>query len=266
LADSKPLILISNDDGVSAPGITALAEALREIADVVVAAPDRERSATSHSISLDRPLRVDELTPGVYAIDGTPVDCIYLAVLHLVPRPPALCVSGINNGYNLGSDVFYSGTVAAALEAALRGVPAIAFSLERRRPQDFSHAAAFARALVAEVLARGEQAIPRGALLNVNLPAGAVHGFQVTRLGQRVYRDQVEVREDLRGRAYYWIGGPEQEGTDAPGSDCTAVRSGLTSITPLALDLTHGPLVEEIAAWKIGDFVQSAQAGVTTNS
>jgi 5'-nucleotidase len=263
---TRPLILVSNDDGARAPGIGALAAALREIADVVVAAPDRERSATSHSISLDRPLRVDELEPGFYAIDGTPVDCVYLAVLHLVPRPPVLCVSGINDGYNLGSDVFYSGTVAAALEAALRGVPAIAFSLERRRPQDFAAAAAFAGALVGEVLARGEQAIPRGALLNVNLPAGAVRGFQVTRLGQRVYRDQVDVREDLRGRAYYWIGGPEEEGTDAPGSDTTAVRAGLTSITPLALDLTHGPLVQEIAGWKIGDFVHSAEAGVRTSS
>jgi 5'-nucleotidase len=262
----RPLILVSNDDGVGAPGIVALAQALREVADVVVAAPDRERSATSHSISLDRPLRVDELDPGVFAIDGTPVDCVYLAVLHLVPRPPALCVSGINSGYNLGSDVFYSGTVAAALEAALRGVPAIAFSLERHRPQDFGPAAAFARALVAEVLARGQGAIPRGALLNVNMPAGPLSGFQVTRLGQRVYRDQVVVREDLRGRAYYWIGGPEEEGTDAPGSDCTAVRAGLASVTPLALDLTHGPLVQEIAAWKIGDFVQSPEGGVRTTT
>src|SRR5256885_4674876 len=163
----RPLILVSNDDGVRAPGIVALAQALAETADVVVAAPDRERSATSHSISLDRPLRVDEIEPGVFSIDGTPVDCVYLALLHLCPRPPALCVSGINNGFNLGSDVFYSGTVAAALEAALRGVPAIAFSLERRRPQDFGHAAAFARQLVAEGLAPGGQAIPAGALAHL---------------------------------------------------------------------------------------------------
>jgi 5'-nucleotidase len=248
----RPLILVTNDDGVSAPGIAALAEALRELADVIVAAPDRERSATSHSISLDRPLRVDELEAGTFSIDGTPVDCVYLALLHLVPRRPDLCVSGINNGYNLGSDVFYSGTVAGALEAALRDVPAIALSLERRRPPDFTHAAAFARSLVAEVLARGDRAIPAGALLNVNLPAGAVGGYQVTRLGKRVYRDQVVVREDLRGRAYYWIGGPEENGTDLPGSDCTAVRAGLASITPLSLDLTHVPLIDEMTGWKIG--------------
>ena len=250
----RPLILVTNDDGVNAPGITALGAALGEIADVVVAAPDRERSATSHSISLDRPLRVDELEPGVFSIDGTPVDCVYLALLHLVPRRPALCVSGINNGFNLGSDVFYSGTVAGALEAALRDVPAIALSLERGRPPDFTQAAIFARALVGEVLARGERAIPAGALLNVNLPAGAIAGYEITRLGKRVYRDQVSVREDLRGRAYYWIGGPEEDGTDAPGSDLTAVRAGLASITPLALDLTHAPLIQEMSGWRIGDF------------
>src|SRR6185436_20715291 len=124
--------------------------------------------------------RVDELYPDVYSIDGTPVDCVYLALLHLVPRPPALCVSGINHGYNLGSDVFYSGTVAGAVEAALRGVPAIAVSLERRRPQDFSHAAGFLAALAAEVVRRGEGALPERSLLSVNVPAGPVDGYQVT--------------------------------------------------------------------------------------
>src|SRR5215471_16153187 len=139
----RPLILVTNDDGVMAPGIRALLPELRAIGDVVVAAPDRERSAASHSISLDRPLRVDELEAGVFAIDGTPVDCVYLGLLHLVPRRPTLVVSGINNGYNLGSDVFYSGTVAGAVEGALRGVPALAVSLERRKPQDFSFADTF---------------------------------------------------------------------------------------------------------------------------
>jgi 5'-nucleotidase len=261
----RPLLLVTNDDGVGAPGITAVAAALRELADVVVAAPDRERSATSHSISLDRPLRVDQLEEGVFSIDGTPVDCVYLALLHLVPRRPDLCVSGINDGFNLGSDVFYSGTVAGALEAALREVPAVALSLERRRPHDFGHAAGFAQALVSEVLSRGERAIPPGSLLNVNLPAGAIDGYQITRLGKRVYRDQVVVREDLRGRAYYWIGGPEEEGTDVPGSDCTAIRGRLASITPLALDLTHAPLIEEMAGWRIGEFVQSADLRDRTN-
>src|SRR6266404_3977420 len=254
----RPLILLSNDDGVAAPGIAAAREALKEIGDVVVAAPDRERSASSHSISLDRPLRVDEVDKGVFAIDGTPVDCVYLALLHLVPRRPALVVSGINDGYNLGSDVFYSGTVAGAVEAALRGVPSIAVSLERRKPQDFSHAAAFLKALAVETVARGPGSIPDASLLSVNVPPGPVQGYQVTFLGRRVYRDQVEVRQDLRGRSYYWIGGPEENATDLPGSDCSAVRAGLASVTPLALDLTHTKLLGELVGWKVGNFVHDA--------
>jgi 5'-nucleotidase len=258
--NERPLILVTNDDGVSAPGIAAAREALAEVGEVIVAAPDRERSASSHSISLDRPLRVDTLEPGVFAIDGTPVDCVYLALLHLVPRKPALVVSGINNGYNLGSDVFYSGTVAGAVEAALRGVPAIAVSLERRRPQDFSHAAGFLAALAAEVVRRGDAALPEHSLLSVNVPPGPIEGYQVTFLGRRVYRDQVEVREDLRGRSYYWIGGPEEKATDLPGSDCSAVRDGLVSLTPLGLDLTHGRLIGELVEWQVGNFVHEAVA------
>jgi 5'-nucleotidase len=254
----KPLILVTNDDGVAAPGITAVAEVMRELGDVIVAAPDRERSAASHSISLDRPLRVDEVDAGVYAIDGTPVDCVYLALLHLVPRKPALVVSGINNGFNLGSDVFYSGTVAGAVEGALRGVNALALSLERRRPQDFTHAAGFARALAAEMIRRGPNALPDASLLSVNMPSGAIRGYRVTFLGRRVYRDQVDVRQDLRGRSYYWIGGPEESATDLPGSDLSAVRDGLASVTPLGLDLTHARLVGELVDWQVGNFVHDA--------
>lgn len=254
---SRPLILITNDDGVSAPGILALSRVLADVADIVVAAPDRERSATSHSISLDRPLRVDELRAGVYSIDGTPVDCVYLALHHLLRRRPDLCVSGINKGFNLGSDVFYSGTVAGALEAALREIPGIAFSLQPHWPQDFSHAAVFARAMVVGVLARGAGAMPVGTLLNVNMPAGPFTSYQVTRLGRRVYRDQVAVREDLRGRSYYWIGGPEVDATDVPGSDLTAVRAGCASVTPLGLDLTHARLFDDIPGWRFGEFVQN---------
>jgi 5'-nucleotidase len=252
------LILVTNDDGVAAAGIRAAREALREVGDVIVAAPDRERSAASHSISLDRPLRVDELEEGVYAIDGTPVDCVYLALLHLVPRKPALVVSGINNGYNLGSDVFYSGTVAGAVEGALRGVPGLAVSLERRRPQDFSYAARFLTALASEVVRRGPGALPDASLLSVNLPHGPVDSYRVTFLGRRVYRDQVEVRRDLRGRAYYWIGGPEENATDLPGSDCSAVRDGHASVTPLGLDLTHTRLIGDLVQWQVGNFVHDA--------
>ena len=249
----KPLILLSNDDGVRALGIQALAGALADVGEVILAAPDRERSAASHSISLDHPLRVERVALNAYAIDGTPVDCVYLALHHLVPRKPDLCLSGINNGFNLGSDVFYSGTVGAALEASLRGVPAMAISLERQNPQDFSHAAGFARELVRDILARGKDAIEPGTLLNVNLPSGPVRGLRPTSLGRRIYRDQVDVRQDLRGRNYYWIGGPEEKGADVPGSDCTAVQEGLVSVTAIGLDLTHRPTLERLASWWPGE-------------
>jgi 5'-nucleotidase len=254
----RPLILLTNDDGVAAPGIRAARDALAEVGEVLVAAPDRERSAASHSISLDRPLRVDEIDANVFAIDGTPVDCVYLALMHLVKRRPALVVSGINNGFNLGSDVFYSGTVAGAVEGALRGVPGLALSLERRRPPDFSHAARFGAALAEEIIRRGEKALPDASLLSVNMPAGPFTGYRVTFLGRRVYRDQVEVRQDLRGRAYYWIGGPEENATDLPGSDLSAVRDGFASVTPLGLDLTHAGLIGDLQGWRVGKFVQAA--------
>jgi len=249
----QPLILISNDDGVRAPGIVALAAALSDVGEILLAAPDRERSAAAHSISLDRPLRAERVAPNAWAIDGTPVDCVYLALHHLVPRKPDLCLSGINNGFNLGSDVFYSGTVGAALEGALRGVPAMAISLERQSPQDFSHAAAFAADLVRDILARGPDAIEPETLLNVNLPAGPVRGLRPTSLGRRIYRDQVSVRKDLRNRDYYWIGGPEEKGADIPGSDCTAVQDGLVSVTAISLELTHRPTLDRMASWWPGD-------------
>ena len=253
---SRPLILLSNDDGVRAPGILAAEEALRSLADVIVAAPDRERSATSHSISLDRPLRAEQERPGVFSIDGTPVDCVYLALLHLVPRRPDLVVSGINHGYNLGSDVFYSGTVAAAVEGALRGVAGIAVSLERRAPPDFGPAAAFLRRLAEAALARrdGDEALPPGKVMNVNVPSGDVKAFEVTFLGRRVYRDLVDVRQDLRGRAYYWIGGPEAEAEDVPGSDMSAVKAGRASVTPLMLDLTDKEQLDRVRGWTLADF------------
>jgi 5'-nucleotidase len=246
----KPLLLLTNDDGVDAPGLRALAAALSGEGEVMIVAPDRERSASSHCLSLNQPLRVDERQQGVWAVDGTPVDCVYLALLHFCKRSPAVCVSGVNNGYNLGADVFYSGTVAAALEATLRGVPSLAVSLERRGPQDFSHAAAFARTVVRSMLS-GKLTVGTGAMLSINLPAGPVRGCEVTRLGKRVYRDQVAVREDLRGMPYYWIGGPEEAIADAPGSDQAAVQGGSVSVTPLGLDLTHAPLFDALQAWQL---------------
>jgi 5'-nucleotidase len=248
----KPLILVSNDDGIEAPGIQALAAALADLGEVIVVAPDRERSATSHAISLDRPLRAHEHGPGWWSIDGTPADCVYLALLHLLPRRPALVASGINRGYNLGSDFFYSGTVAAAVEGAVRGVPSFAISLERGPREGLEPAARFARALAHAVLAEG---LPPKTLLNVNVPNhGELLGYRWTRLGQRVYRDQVEVRTDLRGQRYFWIGGPEQEAEDAPDTDGTAVREGHVSVTPLDLDLTSHTLLGSLPGWRLPGF------------
>ncbi|HKA91790.1 MAG TPA: 5'/3'-nucleotidase SurE [Haliangiales bacterium] len=248
----KPLILISNDDGVDAPGLRALADAVRELGEIAVVAPDRERSATSHAISLDRPLRADEREPGVWAVDGTPADCVYLALLHLLPRAPTLVLSGINRGYNLGSDFFYSGTVAAAVEAAVRGIPACALSLERGPLDGLEAAGRFSRALAHAILAEG---LPKGTLLNVNVPNhGPLRGYRFTRLGQRVYRDQVEVRTDLRGQRYFWIGGPEVTVRDAPDTDGTSVASGVVSITPLDLDLTSHELLGALPGWRLPGF------------
>jgi 5'-nucleotidase len=249
--NARPLFLLSNDDGVNAAGLRAAEEALGTLGDVIVAAPDRERSATSHSISLDRPLRAEEVRPGAFSIDGTPVDCVYLALLHLCPRRPDLVISGINHGYNLGSDVFYSGTVAAAVEGSLRGVPGVALSLERKSPQSYDAAKSFVRALVAAILARGVASLPVNGILNVNLPASASTDYEVTFLGKRVYRDLVDVRQDLRGRSYYWIGGPEAEGEDVPGSDMSAIRAGRVSLSPLTLDLSNRALIAPIASWTL---------------
>ena len=247
----RPLILLANDDGVQARGLHALAEALGDLGDLVVVAPDRERSATGHAFTLDRPLRLDEVREGWFALDGTPADCVYLGLLRLCSRPPALVVSGINHGLNLGADVFYSGTVACAVEAAIRQTPAMAISLEARPGADFSHAARFAHALSRAILRHG---LPEGTLLNVNVPAGAPKGYRWTRLGKRIYREQVEERSDLRGRRYYWIGGPAAGYGDVPGSDCHAVRDAVVSVSPLDLDLTHGGLLAHLPGWELDGF------------
>ena len=251
MADRKPLILLANDDGVQARGLHALAEAMADLGEVLVVAPNRERSATSHAFTMDRPLRLEELRPGWYSLDGTPVDCVYVGMLRLAPRRPTLVVAGINHGLNLGSDVFYSGTVACAVEAAIRGTPSMAVSLESGPGVDFAPAARFAHALARAILVEG---LPENTLLNVNVPPGVPAGYAWTRLGRRVYRDQVDERADLRGRRYYWIGGPPEERTDEPGSDCHAVRERVVSVTPLDLDLTHRPLLARLPSWTLDGF------------
>ena len=250
----RPLILLSNDDGVHARGLTTLREALLAIADVVTVAPASEQSAGSHSLTLSRPLRHRMVEDDVHSIDGTPADCIYVALYRdrFLPRWPDLVVSGINHGYNLGADTFYSGTVAAAREAALRGIPAIAFSLGS--DGSFVDAAKVAALLTVRMVeAPGPREGARGALLNVNFPPAAPYrGVCATRLGRRVYLESVMVRSDPRGKEYYWIGGPGAHPHEhIEGSDTEAVDRGLVSVTPLLLDATD-PNDFGLAAWVAG--------------
>lgn len=248
----RPLILLSNDDGIAAAGLRALREALEPHADVVVCAPELNQSATSHSLSLHRVLRLRSSAPNVHAVDGTPADCVYVA-LHaadrVLSRKPDLCVSGLNHGLNLGVDVFYSGTVAAAREAALRGIPSIALSadLEADRGAAAKVGAAIALEIFRRTESRGGQA---GLLFNVNFPPGSAWPVRATRLGRRSYEGEVVVRRDPRGAEYMWIGGGIPTHEDAPGSDTEAYDQGAVGITPLALhlDLLSGMSTAEEAA------------------
>jgi 5'-nucleotidase len=234
-------ILITNDDGIFSQGIRLLASSLAEIAEVFVVAPDREQSATGHSLTLSRPLRMQKTEENWYAVDGTPTDCINLGVLSLLKdHPPDLICSGINFGLNLGDDVTYSGTVSATFEGTLLGIPSVAFSQQVGEGFSFAPAASFARRLV-EVLLAGE--LPRDLLLNVNVPAGAIQGVSFTRLGRRVYKQSVVENRDPRGRKYYWIAGTPQWDR-ASGTDFEAVSTGRISVTPLHLDLTYYPGLE----------------------
>lgn len=250
----RPLILLSNDDGVHARGLVTLREALRTMGDLVTVAPATEQSAGSHSLTLSRPLRHRTLETDVHSVDGTPADCIYIALYRdrFLPRWPDLVVSGINHGYNLGADTFYSGTVAAAREAALRGIPSIAFSLGPNG--SFTEAAKVAAVLAARMIeSPGTREGERGALLNVNFPPGdSYRGVRPTRLGRRVYVDEVTVRTDPRGKEYYWIGGPGAHPHEpVEGSDTDAVDRGYVSVTPLLLDATD-PNDFGLAAWVAG--------------
>lgn len=239
----RPLILVTNDDGVLAPGIAAVADAVAELGDVLVCAPDTERSGSSHAITFHTHLRMNALRDGWWHVSGTPVDCVYLALLHLCPRPPALVISGINVGFNLGTDVFYSGTVGAAAEAYMRGIVSMAVSTDRSvDPRECIP--------VVRTLAGAALAAPRPMLLNVNIPVPAANDeargvravhlppIELTRLGKRVYKDAVEPRTDPQGRPYYWIGGPPESGDDREGHDTWAVSNGRVSVTPLEMDIT----------------------------
>jgi 5'-nucleotidase len=247
-------ILLTNDDGVWADGLQSLAQALQDLGEVVVVAPEREQSAASHGMTLDRPLRIRAVRPGVYSVDGTPTDCVLLAVRGVpgvLTFQPDLVVSGINHGGNMGDDVNYSGTVAAAAEGCLMGIPSIAISLASWEPIDFAPSAKVGRAVVEQVRARG---LPAGTLLNVNVPDRPyeeIRGIRVTRLGKRVYSDPILEQRDPRGKPCYWIGGERPRWEPTEEADFQATQEGFVSVTPLQLDLTHHRMVEEIRSWNL---------------
>ncbi len=236
-------ILLSNDDGIQSEGLTALASILRPIAETYIVAPDRPQSSMSHALTLHRPLRVQELAPRRLSVDGTPVDCVKLALTGLLPVRPELVISGINQGPNLGDDIIYSGTVSAAIEGALLGIPAIAVSLVAFRNFDFRAAAEFTATLVQHIVEGG---IAPKTLLNVNVPSAPKHdlkGWRFTRMGKRHYRENIVERIDPRGGKYYWIGGDDLGFSDEDGTDCKAVQEGYISVTPLQVDLTDYQLL-----------------------
>ena len=244
-------ILVTNDDGVHAPGIAALAAALSDLGEVTVVAPAHEASAVGHALTLARPLRLEEIRPHVFSVDGTPTDCVNVAITHVLKGTPDLIVSGINTGYNIGDDVTYSGTVAGALEGALLGVPSIAVSAERKRRSareveyDFPPAAAAARLMVQAVF---EQGMPKSTLLNINVPFGANKGFRVTVQSKRNHITEVNERHDPRGRRYFWIEEGQNEYEPHDQSDYQAVRDGYISLTPLQPDLTAYDALEWVAS------------------
>lgn len=250
-------ILVTNDDGVQAPGLLALAQALAAVGQVTVLAPERNWSASGHVKTLHRPLRVwpTRLADGTpaFATDGAPSDCVALALLGFIESPIDLVVSGINPHANLGHDVTYSGTVTAAMEAVIAGVPGMAVSYDSpedsAEPRDYGPSARVAAALTAQLARRP---IPKGIVLNVNVPAGpleAMRGVAITRQGLRLYRDELVRRDDPRGRPYYWIGGQSPTGIADEGTDFGALASGFVSVTPLQLDLTAHEHIPTILGW-----------------
>ncbi|MFQ5901715.1 MAG: 5'/3'-nucleotidase SurE [Thermodesulfobacteriota bacterium] len=243
-------ILVSNDDGISSEGIIALAKALKPLGEIFVVAPDRERSAASHSLTLHRPLRVEKIGNNLYAVNGTPTDCINLAVNGLLPVRPHIIVSGINKGCNLGHDITYSGTVSAAMEGVLLGIPSLAISLVSENNADFGQAANFAARITSFVLKNG---LPRDTLLNINVPAikdDQIKGFRITKQGTRIYEDCIVEKVDPRGKKYYWIGGNMLRWKDEEDTDFRAIDENYISITPLHLDMTNYSSFEEVLKWK----------------
>ena len=242
-------ILLSNDDGYLAEGLVALAKALADCGTISVVAPDRNRSAASNSLTLDMPLRATLAHNGFTKVDGTPTDCVHLAITGLLEIEPDMVFAGINHGANLGDDVLYSGTVAAATEGRFLGLPAVAISLVGDHPEHFETAAQVAVILLKQILAHP---LPENTILNVNvpdLPFSELKGFQACRLGQRHKSEPIIQREDQRGRRIYWVGAAGEEQDAGEGTDFHAINNGYVSVTPLQLDLTWYERIENLKTW-----------------
>lgn len=248
----KPLILVTNDDGVSSEGIQSLFRAMNLIATAVMVAPDREKSAVSHSITLHRPLKVEQIKQNVYTLNGTPTDCVTIAVSRILKRKPDILISGINRGGNLGDDLTYSGTVSAAMEGTILEIPSIAISMVGGPSYHFSTAAACARRIVRHLL---KEPMPRDTLLNINVPnvpAKNIKGILYTRQGKRVYSNSVHDITDPRKEKYYWIGGGTQNWEEGTDTDFYAVGRNYISVTPVHLDLTNYAALDYIRKeWRV---------------
>lgn len=248
----KPRILITNDDGYHADGIIALEDALKEIGDVFVVAPASEMSGASHSLTLARPLRIRQIDERHWTVDGTPTDCVTLALNQIFKdeEKPDICASGINAGPNLGDDATYSGTVAGALEATILGVPGLAFSLVVHRKQDYVESAKAAKLLTQRALSQG---LPKGTLLNINVPKGTPRGIRVTKQGFKDARPVISEHIDPRGKPYYWIG-EVRDGFHAEGeTDFEAIDDGFVSVTPMRSDLTNHGVIDQLKSWERDD-------------
>ena len=250
---ARPSILVSNDDGVNAPGLEALRRELATIGRVTVVAPDRERSAASHSLTMDVPLRANTIGEDIVSVEGTPTDCILLAVRNLLPTPPDLVVSGVNRGPNVGDDVTYSGTVAAAMEGTILGIPSMAVSLAHSEvgEYDYTFAARVARELALLILEHG---MPEGTLLNVNVPnvpESEIRGIEIVRQGKQTYEDPIIQKSDPRGRNYYWIGGQATTWETQTDTDIAAIARGCVAVTPVHLDLTDYAAIDVIGSWPL---------------
>jgi 5'-nucleotidase len=260
-------ILVTNDDGVDAPGLLALKQALATLGEVIVVAPDRNWSASGHTKTMHKPLRVNQTTlrdgSPAFATDGAPTDCVALVMLGLLPEKPALVVSGINPGANVAHDLTYSGTVAAAMEGAINNIPSIAVSIDgdNRQGIDFSPAARAAVHIARRVLADG---LPQDTFLNVNVPAipwNQIEGVRITRLGKRIYRDELIERQDPNGKKYYWIGGEPPGGViEEEGTDVWAIAHHLISITPVHMDMTSHALIEPLKHWEDGSLLNNSES------